>query len=408
MIRAEHFLLYAFAFVLPLFEAPKNLLWVIYVVVWAANRWRARDFGGAWDRWDTLILVWISSGYVSALFSGLHDKEWLSAHDIVRYGSILWLLRRSAYGEEVLGRLLAAVLAGTLVGLGWGYYGVRVTGKNHFLGLHSVGHVNHSAIYLAIVFGAAIAWLRAAWSKVATSTSLLGLALCVVFGISLIAMESRATVAIGFLVGFLVVCVYVVRAGRSVWIVVFGAILIGTALFAAQPEVVRKNSLRLHQHLFLAHRDTIWRAGLSAWRQYPVFGVGMGNYSQINLENLHDWSRARNEPFDPARFLPQSHAHSLYVNTLTERGIFGLAILLAVLATWGWALVRNLPSGRDSVVFWAYWGGAFSAWIVTVMVGAVNTTLHHEHALVSMLFLGGWLALCRHGRMPANAAASRA
>jgi hypothetical protein len=28
-------------------------------------------------------------------------------------------------------------------------------------------------------------------------------------------------------------------------------------------------------------------------------------------------------------------------------------------------------------------------------VGLVNTTLHHEHALLSMLLLGGWLSLPR-------------
>lgn len=408
LVQLELLALYAFAFVLPLFEAPKNLLWIVYLALWVVNRRRSRDYGGPWDGWDTLILLWISSGYASAVFAGIHHKEWLSTFDILRYASVLWLLRRSGYTEETLGRLLVAVVAGTLAGLAWGYYEVRVTGDHQFLGLNSVGHVNHSAIYVAIAFGATIAWLPAAWTHRRTTQCLLGLLVCLVFGLSLIAMESRATVGAGFMVGVLIVGGYAVRSGRSVWKVLVGVLLVATAVFAAQPEVVRKNSLRLHQHLFLAHRDTIWRAGIIAWRQYPMFGVGMSNYGRIDLDRLEKWSRAQGRKLDRSQVLTQSHAHSLYVNTLTERGVLGLAALLAVLAAWGWALVRHVPERNDSILRWSYWGGAFSAWLVTVLVGAVNTTLHHEHALISMILLGGWFALLRGERVRRLASAPRA
>jgi O-antigen ligase len=88
-----------------------------------------------------------------------------------------------------------------------------------------------------------------------------------------------------------------------------------------------------------------------------------------------------------------SHGHSLYVNTLAERGAVGLATLLAVLALWAWDLARSVPRTNDLPIRWAYWGGALGAWLIAAIVGLVNTTLHHEHALISMLLLGGWLAL---------------
>jgi len=43
--------LLALAFFLPLWEAPKNLASLAFVLVWLANRIRARDFGGRWDVW---------------------------------------------------------------------------------------------------------------------------------------------------------------------------------------------------------------------------------------------------------------------------------------------------------------------------------------------------------------------
>jgi O-antigen ligase len=398
-VQLELLALLAFAFVLPLFEAPKNLLWIVYVVLWIANRWRSRDFGGPWDAWDTLILAWIASGYASAVFAGLHHKEWISALDVLRYASILWLLKRSGYAESALAGLLALTVLGTAAALAWGYYGLRVTGLRSTLGLNSVGHVNHSAIYLAIVFGLALAWVRAGWGADAVARRAAGLALLLAFGLSLIVMESRAAVGAAFVVAVCVLGAFSLRSGKRAWAVLLGAIAIGAVLLAAKPDVVRKNSALLDRHLFLAHRDAVWRTGLKAWREFPVFGVGMGNYSQVSLERVEEWSRARGEPFDRALLQTQAHGHSLYVNTLVERGLAGFAVLLAVLGAWGWTLARSIPPASGSPVRWTYWGGAAAAWLVAVVVGTVNTTLHHEHALVSMLLLGGWLCL-RRGRQP--------
>lgn len=41
------------------------------------------------------------------------------------------------------------------------------------------------------------------------------------------------------------------------------------------------------------------------------------------------------------------------------------------------------------------WGASLSAWIVTCGVGFVNSTLHHEHAILAFLFLGLHLSFTR-------------
>ena len=161
-----------------------------------------------------------------------------------------------------------------------------------------------------------------------------------------------------------------------------------------RPEVVEKNALRVKENNLLAFRDNIWRTGLQAWREFPAFGVGMGNFGRIGYGHLEHWSAQRGESLDRSRVMPQAHAHNLFINTIAERGAFGLLALLAALAAWIWSL-RAIPSPGDSAIRWAYWGGALGAWMVTVLVGMVNTTLHHEHALISIMLLGGWLTLKR-------------
>ena len=95
---AEAVTLAVLMFFLPLLEAPKNLAWLAFVLIWIANRIRARECGGRWDLWDTLILAWIASAYVVAAFAGLHRSEWGGANDLLKYGLVLWLVKRSGYG----------------------------------------------------------------------------------------------------------------------------------------------------------------------------------------------------------------------------------------------------------------------------------------------------------------------
>jgi len=119
----------------------------------------------------------------------------------------------------------------------------------------------------------------------------------------------------------------------------------------------------------------------------------MDGFGRIRPDHVQAWNEKRGEPFDRQSLLFTSHGHSLYVTTLAERGLVGLGVLLAVLVAWGASLVRGFPDAAAPPLRWTYWGGAAGAWIITTVVGVVNTTLHHEHALLCTLLLGGWLSL---------------
>jgi O-antigen ligase len=118
----------------------------------------------------------------------------------------------------------------------------------------------------------------------------------------------------------------------------------------------------------------------------------MDNYSRITSERLRAWDADAGRVHDPKRYYPISHGHSLYFNTLAERGVFGSITLAAVLVAWGVALIRRRPGRSDPDDDWLIWGCAAAAWTVTVAVGTVNTTLHDEHAILAVLLLGLWLS----------------
>src|SRR3954462_15936469 len=95
--RAELVALIALCVFLPLWEAPKNIAWFAYNAIWLANRGAQRDFGGRWEGWDTVIAAWLLSGFVIAAFAAHPDGEWRAPLEIVRYGAVLWMVKRTRF-----------------------------------------------------------------------------------------------------------------------------------------------------------------------------------------------------------------------------------------------------------------------------------------------------------------------
>jgi O-antigen ligase len=392
-VRMEVALLAAFAFFLPLFEAPKNILWLLYLATWLVNRARARDFGGPWRMWDSLIAALIVSAPVGAAFAGLPHGEWNGVRDVVRYGLMLWALSRTRYGAHEWRKVFIALLAGTLAGSAEGAWRMW-QGKRDALELHSVGHSNHSAVYLTILFGACLAWLCAFWKDLqapARALWLAGIALC---GVAIVLSGSRVALLAAGAIAPIVGAFFIKRSWKPLLVIVIAAMAGAAIITVEQPLVVRKQLRNMGNDNVLAYRDIIWERAVAAWREYPVFGIGMDNFGQISTARYRNWLQEQSGEYRAERDYGSSHAHSLYLNTLAERGAFGLAFMLAFLFAWLAALLKTQPRPDDNLA-WALWGASLSAWLATVSIGLVNTTLHSEHALLAVMFLGAWLAHCR-------------
>lgn len=387
-------ILISLALFLPLLEAPKNLAWLAYVGVWLWNRTRARDFGGPWDLWDTLIALWIASGYLVAAVAPFDHAEWKGANDLLRYASILWLVKRGGYSVRelrwVLGALVFSALAATAFAW-WKYWPAIRAGAGSALQLRSVGHVNHSAIYLAIVLGAATAWVFARWRAWTIAQRAAALAADGFLLVSLLVTASRGAIVAGLATCLLVAAAWWPRSRAPLAATLAAAALAAAALFAMRAEVLRKHEALAASDDILNARERIWRTGLAAWEHYPWFGVGMSNYSLIEPEDLARARAAAGRPFELERYLRSAHGHNLYVNALAERGTVGAGALFAVLAAWLVWLVRRRPRADSSDDAWLLWGAAASAALVTLVAGLVNTTLHHEHGILAALLLGLWL-----------------
>jgi O-antigen ligase len=210
--------------------------------------------------------------------------------------------------------------------------------------------------------------------------------------VSLFVMKSRTAIGVALALVILLGVAWWPRARVTAIATLLAAGAVVAVALIARVDVVKKHEDRAAEGNVLAYRTQIWNTARAAWQRFPLFGVGMDNYSAIEPEAVRQWRAEAGKPFDDKTFVVKSgHAHSLYYNTLAERGTVGFAALAAVLLAWLWRLARRYPGRAGDDRAWALWGGALSGWFVSVFAGVGNTTLHSEHALLSVILLGLWL-----------------
>jgi len=396
--RLEIGALLALAFFLPLYEGPKNVFCVLYLVVWIVNRVRARDFGGRWDLWDSLLAAVFGSAVVAAVFAGLGGgEEWRALVDLVRYGGVLWTVKRTRYDAREVRWIIGTLILSGVVGLVQAYVAI-VRGQEGGLQLNSVGHVNHTAIYIAIILGVCVSWLLARWRGWSWPARAGGFAAGLsVFG-SLMYTASRGAIGMGIILPLVLAAAWRPRWRGALPATVLVVAAVVVAGFAARAEVFLKQEALIEARNIFSNRIAIWHAAIHAWQRYPVAGVGVDNFKLITEERLREWRTQAGEPFDAGTYAFFRHGHSIYFNTLAERGMVGFLALMALLAALLVSLIRQRPGAADDDETWLVWGSATSAWIVTCGVGLVNTTLHHEHGILAALLLGLWLANRLHVR----------
>ena len=341
---AEQWALLAMVAFLPALEAPKKIAVVLYLVFWAINRWRSKEWGGPWSNWDFAALALIGGAYASAAFGAFWpDKGLGAANDVLIYGLVFLALQRSRFEAKFLWQLLAVAMVATLLTLLYGYWGLLVTRKRVWLGLNSVGHVNHSAIYMAIIFSMALSWAGAAigsWRQ----RALLWVGVAMLW-LSLFVSGARGALIPVVVFVLLWIFARAVMMRRALWKPVLLVLLMLGGAVLLVPGVVEKTKGNVEAKQLAAYRPALAKVALLAVREYPGFGVGITNFAKIDPEVAARWQDKSGQVFVPEDLYFSTHAHSLYFNTLAERGLFGFLPLLVFLVGIGLALLRHRPPG---------------------------------------------------------------
>jgi O-antigen ligase len=103
-----------------------------------------------------------------------------------------------------------------------------------------------------------------------------------------------------------------------------------------------------------ADREVLWGAARKVFQNHPILGAGPSNFGVAAANELHVGDVGGNYADNP-KVLYSRALHNIYYQTLSEQGIVGFAILLALIAQF-WIRNRALTR-RAAAAQWRALGG---------------------------------------------------
>lgn len=400
LLYAEIILLSLMILSLPSLEAPKNIFLVFFVFVAVIRQIKTPNLR-VWGAWDWMFLAIVTSALCSTVFAGLSPGDELKGFRVLlTFIGVGWLVSRSVYSSKELSWIFWLTILSAIPPLFFGLWELLVIHTKNSLELHSVGHVNHSAIYLTIIFSASLGACLSLWRSESVFEKVILFSLPVLFFVSLIVGESRAAFGVGSMIA--VILMLLSSGNKKVKIGALG-ILVSIVLIAilSNAHILKKQVENQKNHDVLSGRGVIWNTTIEAARLYPIFGIGIDNRAVVTRDEIENSVESRHEVFDEKLYdFHYKHSHNFYLTNIAERGLVGAFVTLFFILMWFWQLVKTFYLTRLSSQAAYLWAGSMGAWMTTFGIGFVNTTFHHEHGILACLFLGLHLAYCKAHAKP--------
>ena len=368
---------------LPGVEALKNIFAFLFVISWALYAMKTDYWGGKWELIDTLFIFWIFAAvFISINAVITHQFPGDGYTDTLRFVLIAWILSRVFFSDEALSKLVLLAVLATLVTLAYSYYSTNGELKE----LHSVGHINHTAIFLLITYSIALSLFLFNFNNLNSYVKVLLCPALIILFLTILDTHSRATFGIILFISFLNTFYFVIRLKKIAFVLGLIIVFTGIGLYFLFNPPMALERIIANEHLFIDHeRARINQFSYYAFKANPLFGIGFGNYGLLEINDeiirliIDDMGF-----FNIDLYKNSSHAHNLYLTYLVSGGLLLFLILIWFWLYIGYIILKLL---RNQEISWLLLA-SINVIIINLGIGFVNTTFHHEHALLSMFILG--------------------
>ncbi len=245
----------------------------------------------------------------------------------------------------------------------------------------TLGHPNFLGYFLEITLPVAFAvfWIWPSWA-----VGILAIGAWLIGSVALIFTKSRgAWMSYPFGVAFVVLFLISKRllSLKSLFQLLLIFLLALALLFFSYPMVKKRFLGRDYQAL--AVRMPLNKAAFSVFKQFPVLGVGLNNFSEVFKEyDKTGFSRI---------FRGYKHVvHNMYLLIATETGVVGLTLFLLIFSFPFFYMLKGFVSGIDDFMLSVMIGicGGILAHFIHVLVDPGFIMTPHISALMFLLL--GW------------------
>ena len=238
--------------------------------------------------------------------------------------------------------------------------------------LKSIGHVNHSAIFMLLVFCVALMSMADFKKLYEKYISIVVSATCI-FGIMI--ASSRAIMYLLPVIVFVILFYQYLNKQtnfRTSLCLVILFIAIAILYTYISTNVIHDGRIYSQLTKGITGSETrypIFASAFYTWLEHPFFGIGSGEFKIIDITKYFPGNIEVNV----------SHAHNTFLTFLTEKGIIALLAYLVFQLSLFIKFIKNFR--QSSIVFLALLMLVFQN-----VISLVNTTFHHENALLMLLF----------------------
>ncbi|MBN2654251.1 MAG: O-antigen ligase family protein [Nitrospirae bacterium] len=344
---------------IPIFESPKNLFLGIASILFFISHLNKKDLA------KTLLLRDARLGFVALIISSALSAAFASDPTLALKGSLdfakmylIFVIVSSDFSDKKsILIIIFGIIISTSIASAWGITNLFNQNATN-IELNSVGHVNHSAIYLSLV----IAMTIPLFIKNIFNSFLQVLSAVLLSTINLIALIlSGSRAAIVFCIVALFTIIALAKNNRIGIHIITLFIIIGITITVSNNLILFQKDISFSSRS-VQERIDIWEDAWNMFKTNPIIGVGAKHF------RFHSKSQSG------------SHAHNLYLNIIAQFGMIGALSLLLL-------IFMSIKSAVSGLKLNSLSEAAVGALIITLGVGFLNTTMHTEHGLLFALIL---------------------
>jgi probable O-glycosylation ligase (exosortase A-associated) len=331
-----------------------------------------------------VFLVMIVIGIPFAFWPGGSASATLDFAKMVLYNVLIVSLLTTR--ERFRGFLITYACAIGYLGLtsGWGYYhgdSVFAQGIDRAQGLTNAGGDPNS---LAITLVTALPLTVLLLSNASRKFRLFVLAMCALNVATLVLTGSRT----GFMCLLVLMTVFTLTRKKAILIAPVMAILV-VGIWTAMPAEYKTRYTtveNLKDDESYQNRIISWKSGLHMFEDYPLTGVGIGNFPYANGEKYWPIKNGIRVWLQP---------HSLYVQLIAETGLLGTVAWLTLLFSMIYTCWRLRRESRDTDMpgWLKHFPGAVGFCIFGLLICGYSAHLLYRHTWYELAAMTAAMAL---------------